>query len=378
MQRATSAYVCLFICFAIIVFPCSQLKCRKLGMRARVYSSGIPHVGTHHSHSVPFSFAQCVLYETNIFALSSFIRYDVFSGTVVGRTWNQFDSAGMLHICGRGYDDGYYYYFFILWASFSLFAWAAFAFVFIFRYWRSLHIYDRRITFCLLHIVIQGAPWHVLCISGSAIAITTHEQNVYIGRHCVVRSTSYYPIMIYKTHKISFGKSLVEIVCVEREKSSRCWKAQFIWGGWRPWCCESLTRRCKRRFDIFHHCVHRRSGGNSHRTATIREHSERKKNFFLRFFLRRLLLRKIVNRLDTHFEAKILSLMIIIIIMCLFAFPSGHSSGNDRDAAFAVLFPGIFNGVETTSRAVAVNDVSSSIATRNYWCCFAKCLCSNC
>lgn len=45
---------------------------------------GIPRLGTHHSHSVPFSFAHCVSYETNIFALSSFIYTMRYACSLVG------------------------------------------------------------------------------------------------------------------------------------------------------------------------------------------------------------------------------------------------------------------------------------------------------
>lgn len=117
--------------------------------------------------------------------------------------------------------------------------------------------------------------------------------------------------------------------------------------------CMARNSCCKRRFDNFHHCVHRRSG-NSHRTPTIRDdktgREEEKKTFSFDFFsLHRLFLRKIVNRLDTHFEAKILSLMIIIIIMYLFAFPSGHFSvycivkaQTTQQLLSYLLFPGMF------------------------------------
>lgn len=174
-------------------FPAANWNCRKLEMRARECIVRVfPIVGTHHSHLVPFSFAHCVLYETNIFALSSFIWSDVFCSGLL-RTWNQSQrqSLHLACICRSGSENGYYFFIFILWASFSLFAWAAFAFVFIFRILALCTYTKRRITFYLLstHFVkpmrVPCTSWYVPCISGSAIAITTHEQNVYIARHCV-------------------------------------------------------------------------------------------------------------------------------------------------------------------------------------------------
>lgn len=139
-------------------FPAANWNCRKLEMRARECIVRVfPIVGTHHSHLVPFSFAHCVLYETNIFALSSFIWSDVFCSGLL-RDWfhSQRQSLHLACICRSGSENGYYFLFLFCELHFRYLLELRSRSFLSFEYWRCAHIpNDALLSTCSLHILLN-------------------------------------------------------------------------------------------------------------------------------------------------------------------------------------------------------------------------------